>query len=458
MGLFSKNANPATISATELQERLGKRQNGNKRIERLAEKGAEKPFSEENRSIYNIATTLIFGVCLFFMATAWIAVYDHVKSYFSFMDFLAPFVALTFSILVLGAIEWARYHNATSFFTRYFFHEKFDIKLLVKGLLFTAITAGFAWFGAPETIAVLVPTPTRPTVQLESTESILATFKPQIAAADAAANDFSKLRSWGGKLSDVDGKRFNQLQRQSAQLRVEMADAMKRVDARNEAKNAEAALAFQQSLVSADAAKISATRKVIMAIIIAEILFWCCFFYKEHFEFMEVMEAEESGHLKPPGGGGGKKANPQIGLSVLQNTQNGYGSNTNAALLNEMRPPVIQAGQTVLETLDTNLNHIATYWARSIQANLEGKPDQHAKNFQSAFERAGHLQDKHQFAFKSIGEVLFVLDPRPKAKRQDNRRDGKTVMVLLPPDEFYDEVAHAEAIFKRDQLALADAA
>jgi len=459
MGLFSKNANPATISATELQERLAERQNKNKFLDKLADKGTEKPFSEENKSIYQLSNVLIWVVCGFFVATAWLNVYDHVKGYFAFMDFLAPTVAACLSILFLGAIEWARYHNAAVFFWRFFFRDKIDVLLLAKGFGFTVITAAFAWFGAPKTISMLVPSPTRAAVEMESTEAITATFLPQIKAAEAAAADFKSSRSWMKKLDAPDGKRYSQLQNQAATLRLEMAEAIKRVDARNAQKNIEAAAAFQQSIAAAEAATLTATRTVILAIIFAEILFWCCFWYKENYEWMAYNEAEFSGHLKPTGGGGGgKKANQQIGLSVLQNSQNGNVSNTNAALLNEMRPPVIQTGQTVLETLDTNLNHIATYWARSIQANLEGKPDQHVKNFQSAFERAGHLQDKHQFAFKSIGEVLFVLDPRPKAKRQDNRRDGKTVMVLLPPSEFYDEVAHAEAIFKRDQLALADAA
>lgn len=288
---WKSNQNPSSLSESELSKLDSAMRENNRFAEKLREKSRKKGYTEANQTPYSLAKIGYLAICLFYVAVAWPWLAGIVADHFSYLDpFLAKLFGGTIAVCGLAVIEWLRIRNATALLENHYFFQEFGGQRLAYAAVFTIITATMAILGVPDMIDTVHPAPT-PLVATEKTQSLIdASYQPQIAAADRAAAEFKESRSWLGKLSDPDGKRYTKMLNTASTLRRDYSEALKNLGAENTKLRTDTELLNQKTAADHASQKKGIARTLGFFIVILEGLFWFCFTFKEKFEYYAYLE------------------------------------------------------------------------------------------------------------------------------------------------------------------------
>lgn len=267
----------------------------------LESKFEDKPYREENRWWYNLV-----------QVTSWLCQIVNVAAglgkpvaYLAALFAFGPggfIVALGISLFVVVGVEYAARMNSIKLWEKYFLKKRNpSAGRLTVQLSLMGIIIALSYFGAPDAVQIMTPTPSKQLVQFEDEAGVHAFYDKQISDATKAADDFKKSRTWRDRLSDRDGKTYSALLEKSVDLRDKMTQEVENVKARNRQKDDDAGAALVAAI--ADKEEKDATNGAIFALIaiFSCLLFFLCIYLKEKYEYLSLIEAVQEGAIRHNG-------------------------------------------------------------------------------------------------------------------------------------------------------------
>ena len=286
---FNNDFQPTTLTEEDLKAQFAKKSlftfNGY-----LARKGAAKSYTAEKKSAYYFNILGFLSGNLFRIFAAFMTVFLFLKGIFSIAGDMAAFIAGIITFGFLAAIEFRQVNNATHLFERWFFKDTLSRSHIAMAVIFSAITLFLSLAGVGDTVRYL----SEKVDPFQFDESnVNPTLFADIQKADADAQEFYTARSWRGKLDTKDASRYNNLKTTADNLRKQYREEV--ATAKQKAKADHLAATEKKEEKDGDN-----TFYCIIFLIVTEVLFWYCFYHKEHYEFLAFHEARLKNQIQPP--------------------------------------------------------------------------------------------------------------------------------------------------------------
>lgn len=267
----------------------------------LESKFEEKPYREEHGWWYFLV-----------QATSWICQVVNVAAglgkpvaYLTALFAFGPggfIVALAISLFIVVGVEYAARMNAVKIWEKYFLKKRTpSIGRVIAQLSLMSIIIALSYFGAPDAVQMMTPTPSKQVVNFEDEAAVHAFYDKQISDAQRAADDFKKARTWRDRLSDRDGKTYSGLLDKTVQLRDRLTQEVENVRQRNRDKDANADAALVAALANKETEDAKNGSIFALIAIFSCGLFFLCIYLKERYEYVCLVEAIQEGSIKHNG-------------------------------------------------------------------------------------------------------------------------------------------------------------
>lgn len=263
----------------------------------LAEKGVERPYSEENKTAYYLNWIGILLACTFRVAAGFSCIFYFIKGVFGFTGDAAVYLAASITITMLLGLEYRQVANATLFLETWFFRAKFLKPRLMMYLFLSSITVLLGVLGVDDAVNAISPSVARNAPTLLDEKATTAHYADRVKKAEADARDYKNSSSWGGKLDTKDRRRYNDLLLEAKAQRDSLTAAIAAVKIENR-KREDAAEKEYRTLVKAKGdADNSNVFFLTVFLFVTEFLFLFCFFHKEKYEYLVTQEKILTGEI-----------------------------------------------------------------------------------------------------------------------------------------------------------------
>jgi len=267
----------------------------------LESKFEDKPYREENAWWYQLVR-----------ATSWLCQVVNVAAGLGKpVAYLAAIfgagllgfpAAVAISLFVVIGVEYAARMNSVKLWEKYFLKKRNPTPgRIVAQLALMGVIVALSYFGAPDAVQIMTPTPSKAQVQFEDEAAVHAFYDKQISDAQKVAADYKSTRSWQGRLSDRDSKRYSALQDKAGELRDRMLADVAAVQQRNREKDAAAEADFASAVADKEAKDREHGAVFALIAILSCGLFFLCIYLKEKYEYMSLIEAVQEGKIKHQG-------------------------------------------------------------------------------------------------------------------------------------------------------------
>lgn len=267
----------------------------------LESKFEDKPYREENAWWYNLVRIASWLCQVVNVAAGLGKPVAYLAALFAF----GPggfIIALAISLFVVVGVEYAARMNSIKLWEKFFLKKRNpSAGRLAAQFSLMGIIIALSYFGAPDAVQIMTPTPSKQLVQFEDEAAVHAFYDKQIADANKTAEDFKRTRTWRDRLSDRDGKMYASLLDKSVQLRDKLTLEVESVKQRNRDKDSAAEATLSAALADKESEDAKNGSIFALIAIFSCGLFFLCIYLKEKYEYLSLIEAVQEGAIRHNG-------------------------------------------------------------------------------------------------------------------------------------------------------------